>query len=97
MSVAAQSTYSSQLPALARALAPCAKSAVEVTIVQSTAYVRFTPKCGNLLTVLSAVYPGPMDSDIRRALSGQVVGRCAMTVQPVNEEWKVTSLGGCDQ
>lgn len=57
MSVAAQTTYSSKLPALASALAPCRQSVIEATSASQpgAVQVRFTPPCGDQRTASVAM------------------------------------------
>lgn len=93
MSVAAQSTYSSQLPALASALAPCRQSVMEVTSPQAGATIsQFTPTCVNIRTVYSLLLPELVSNSFPP--SKPATG-CIWLVQSVNDEWKVTGFNGC--
>lgn len=88
MSVAAQSVYSSMLPGMASALAPCAKSVMEVTYSQTNyATVRFTPRCGDNKAVYQILYPVATNVQFNIDMAHWLVG-----VALVNEEWKVTQL-----
>lgn len=94
MSVAAQSTYSSRLPALASALAPCSRSVMEVTGTSANlVMVQFTPACGDRQTVANSLFPDVKSKDaVTGMLTPGPFTLAQLEVQLVNEEWKVTMI-----
>ena len=91
MSVAAQSSYASKLPAVASALVNCRNSVMEVTALQAAkgseaVQAQFTPPCGDARAASSALFGQLMTGPTRP------VSVVTLQVQSVNEEWKVTML-----
>lgn len=90
MSAAAAAQHGSQLPGVSNALRPCKSSTAEFTTASgpggSLVTATFTPACGNLRTYLTAIF-----GDLRSPFSevNRALGSCTITVQQVNEQWRV--------